>query len=92
MSERFFRHVDGGLYRFVSYARSADNEEEVIVYEHLWPFDQSTWVRKRVEFEKRFAPTDEMTVKRAMKQDRGEAQAGVNAAKAERRAKERKSI
>jgi hypothetical protein len=86
MSEKFFRHVDGGLYRFVAYARSADDTSELVVYEHLWPFDQGMWVRKRAEFEARFAPTDELTVKRAMKQDRAEAQERVNAAKTLRRA------
>ncbi len=86
MSDRYFRHLDGGLYRFVAHARSADDESDVVVYEHLWPFDQSLWVRKRSEFESRFAATDEMHVKRAMKQDRIEAQAQVKAAKAARRA------
>jgi hypothetical protein len=85
MNEQFFRHIDGGLYRFVAYARSADSDAEVVVYEHLWPFDQSLWVRNRVDFEARFAPTDEMAIKRAMKLDRNEAQAQVNAAKAARR-------
>ena len=89
MSEKYFRHVDGGLYRFVAYARSADDTGELVVYEHLWPFEQGLWVRRRAEFERRFAPTDEMTVKRSMKQDRSEAQAQVNKAKAERRAAER---
>jgi hypothetical protein len=86
MSEKYFRHVDGGLYRFVAYARSADDAGDVVVYEHIWPFEQGLWVRKRAEFEARFSPTDEMTVKRAMKQDRAEAQERVNAAKALRRA------
>ena len=86
MSEKYFRHVDGGLYRFVAHARSADDTSELVVYEHLWPFDQGMWVRKRNEFDARFAPIDELTVKRAMKQDRTEAQARVNAAKAARRA------
>lgn len=90
MSEQYFRHVDGGLYRFVSHARSADTDGEVVVYEHLWPFNQSLWVRNRPDFEARFTPTDEMTVKRAMKQDRNEAQAQVNAAKAARRAAQKK--
>ena len=90
MTEKYFRHIDGGLYRFVAHARSADDESDVVVYEHLWPFDQSVWVRNRAEFESRFAPTDELTVKRAMKQDRTEAQARVNAAKTERRAKKPK--
>ena len=87
MTEKYFRHLDGGLYRFVAHARSADSEGEVVVYEHLWPFDQSLWVRNRAEFEARFTPVDEVTVKRAMKQDRTQAQELVNAAKVARRAK-----
>jgi len=86
MTEKYYRHVDGGLYRFVSHARSADSEGDVVVYEHLWPFEQSLWVRNRPDFEKRFTSVDEVTVRRAMKQDRAQAQAQVNAAKAVRRA------
>jgi hypothetical protein len=85
-TEQYFRHTDGGLYRFVAYARSADVDGEVVVYEHLWPFDQSLWVRNRPDFEARFMPTDEVTVKRAMKEDRPQAQAIVDAARAARRA------
>jgi len=86
MAEQYYRHLDGGLYRFVAHARSADADGEVVVYEHLWPFDQSLWVRNRPDFEARFTSTDEITVKRAMKQERTQAQAQVNAAKAARRA------
>jgi len=86
MTAHYFRHIDGGLYRFVAYARSADDAGEVVVYEHLWPFDAGLWVRKRDEFESRFSPIDEITVKRAIKQDRTEAQERVNTAKALRRA------
>jgi hypothetical protein len=86
MTEKYYRHLDGGLYRFVAYARSADVDGEVVIYEHLWPFDQSLWVRNRPDFEARFISADEVTVKRAMKQERAPAQALVNAAKAARRA------
>jgi hypothetical protein len=86
MTEQYFRHIDGGLYRFVANARSADDAGDVVVYEHLWPFEQGLWVRKRSEFEARFSSVDEITVKRAMKEDRAEAQVHVNAAKALRRA------
>jgi hypothetical protein len=86
MTEKYFRHLDGGLYRLVAHARSADTDGEVVIYEHLWPFDQSLWVRNRIEFESRFTAVDEVTVKRAMKQERMQAQATVTAAKAARRA------
>jgi hypothetical protein len=83
---QYFRHLDGGIYRFVEYARSADTDGDVVIYEHLWPFEQSLWVRNRADFESRFTPVDEVTVKRAFKQERVAAQAQVNAAKAARRA------
>lgn len=86
MSEQFFRHLDGGIYKFVAHARSADTDGEVVVYEHLWPFEQSLWVRNRPDFEVRFKSIDEVTARRAMKQDRAEAQAAVIAAKTARRA------
>ena len=86
MTDKYFRHIDGGLYRFLSYARCADTDTELVVYEHLWPFEPGLWVRSRRDFETRFAPTDEIAVKRAMKQDRAEARERVNAAKTLRRA------
>jgi hypothetical protein len=91
-TEKYFRHIDGGLYRFVAHARSADAEGEVVIYEHLWPFDQGLWVRNRPDFEARFSPTDEVTVKRALKEDRLQAQAKVDAARAARRAAKKAEI
>ena len=87
MSDLHFQHVDGGLYRFVNYARSADTGGEVVVYEHLWPFEPGLWVRNRAEFESRFAPIDAGIALEQMRGDRSAAQAAVTAAKAVRRAK-----
>jgi hypothetical protein len=84
----FYRHVDGGLYRFVTYARSADTAGDVVVYEHLWPFDPGLWVRDRKEFESRFAPIDEPAVREALAGDQAAAQAQVTAAKSARRARQ----
>ena len=74
----------------MAHARSADTEGDVVVYEHVWPFDKSLWVRDRTQFEARFASVDEVTVKRAMKQDRDAAQSAVRAAQAARRASQSK--
>ncbi|QDQ25781.1 DUF1653 domain-containing protein [Chitinimonas arctica] len=87
MSNSYFRHTDGGLYRFVAHARSADTTGDVVVYEHLWPFTQGLWVRDRQEFESRFSPIDAAEVENAMQGDRLAAQAAVDTAKATRRAK-----
>jgi hypothetical protein len=86
MSEQYFRHRDGGLYRFVAVARSADTTAEVVVYEHLWPFERGLWVRDRIEFESRFQPIAAAQVEAVLKQDQPAAQLQVNAAKAARRA------
>jgi len=86
MSEQYFRHIDGGLYRFVAYARSADTAGDVVVYEHLWPFERGLWVRDRADFEARFKPIEFAVVNQAMSENREAAQQQVNAAKAARRA------
>jgi len=86
MPEQYFRHVDGGFYRLVGYARSADTEGDVVVYEHLWPFERGWWVRNRAEFESRFTSIEKAIVDAAMNTDRARAQASVAAAKAARRA------
>ena len=87
MSDRFFQHTDGGLYRFVNYARSADTGGNLVVYEHVWPFEPGIWVRDRAEFEARFAQIDAAAVQERMRGDRAFAQAAVSSAKAARRAK-----
>jgi hypothetical protein len=86
-TEQYFKHTDGGLYRFVAHARSADSAKEVVVYEHLWPFDPGLWVRDRQEFEDRFLSIALEIVQQEMRLDRAHAQATVTAAKAARRAK-----
>ncbi|WP_137939369.1 DUF1653 domain-containing protein [Chitinivorax sp. B] len=82
----FYRHIDGGLYRFITHARHADDAGEVIVYEHLWPFEPGIWVRKADEFMSRFTPIQEADVNIAMQGDRQQAQQAVNIAKTARRA------
>ncbi|WP_374349437.1 hypothetical protein [Chitinimonas sp.] len=86
MTEVFFRHTDGGYYRLVSFGRSADSGGDIAIYQHLWPFDASWWSRDKAEFLARFSPVSESELAAAMAVDRLAAQAGVNAAKAARRA------
>lgn len=82
----FYRHLDGGLYRFIAEAHHSDDASEVIVYEHLWPFTPSIWVRPKHEFNTRFTPIAQDEVDQAMQGDQQQAQQAVNAAKAARRA------
>ncbi|MBV8465151.1 MAG: DUF1653 domain-containing protein [Burkholderiales bacterium] len=86
MSELYYRHLDGGYYRLVSFGRSADTDGEVAIYQHLWPFDASWWTRDRAEFLARFSPISADELGTAVRGDRAAAQVAVNAAKAARRA------
>jgi hypothetical protein len=86
MSELFYRHLDGGYYRLVTFGRSADTDGDVAIYQHLWPFDASWWSRDKADFLARFTPVNEEEVRAAMQADRKAAQAAVQSAKAARRA------
>lgn len=84
-NNQFFRHIDGGLYRFIAEAYHSDDASEVIVYEHLWPFKPSIWVRPAHEFHARFTPVPAAEIDAAMSGDQQVAQEQVNSAKALRR-------
>jgi hypothetical protein len=86
MSDLLYRHTDGGLYRLVTFGRSADSGGDIAIYQHLWPFDASWWARDKAEFLSRFSPIAEAEVAAAMAGDRLVAQAAVNQAKTARRA------
>jgi hypothetical protein len=86
MSECYFRHLDGGFYRLVTFGRSADTDGDIAIYQHLWPFDASWWSRDKADFLARFTPVSEDVVREAMQADRNAAQESVQAAKVARRA------
>lgn len=39
------QHYKGGLYRIIGQARHSETNEEVVVYEHLYPHPRQLWVR-----------------------------------------------
>ena len=82
---RYYRHLDGGLYRSICMARHAGDGSEVVVYEHLWPFELGVWVRNKEEFLLRFRETSEAACQEAMQQDQELARQAVQQAKAARR-------
>lgn len=85
LPSQFFRHIDGGYYRFITLATSAESLTEQVVYEHVWPFEVSLWVRDRNEFESRFVPVSKGEVEQAKAADRTAAQSTVSATKLARR-------
>ena len=36
---QLFRHADGGVYRFVTTAKHAEDGTQMMVYHHIWPFE-----------------------------------------------------
>lgn len=83
------RHIDGGLYRFMTVARHTDDTTPLYIYEHLWPFErQEPWARPADQWAGRFAPITAEELHAAMTGNRAEAQATIAAAKAARRAKQ----
>jgi hypothetical protein len=56
---QYFRHIDGGYYQFDKSIYFADDQNELIVYRHVWPFEPSEWGRRVSEFLKNFKPIDE---------------------------------
>ncbi len=84
-----YRHVDGGVYRFITVARHTDTQLPHVVYEHVWPFDTSEpWARPAQEWPSRFSEMTQRALEILAQGDRLAAQANIATAKAERRARE----
>lgn len=83
---QLFRHTDGGVYRFVSAARHAEDGTQMMVYHHVWPFEPDTWVRAADEWPSQFRPMSQAELDEVLAGDRTDAQAAVTQAKANRRA------
>jgi hypothetical protein len=47
---KYYQHRYGGLYRFQCTAKSTVDKSDMIVYEHLYPFEPELWVRSAEEF------------------------------------------
>lgn len=47
----YYKHKYGGIYCYLMDAANKDNNaEEVIVYQHIYPFPKANLVRKKVDF------------------------------------------
>lgn len=83
-----FRHIDGGIYRFVVPALHSEDQAELYVYEHIWPFTAgAVWARPAAEWASRFTRISDDELTAAMRKSRSEAQAAIARAKMLRRAK-----
>lgn len=67
-----YRHRHGGIYTALFKAKHSDDASDVVVYEHVWPFEPNTrWVRPASEWTPdRFAPIDESDLSDAIDKGR----------------------
>jgi len=85
----YYRHVDGGIYRFLTEAIHTDGLESHAVYEHLWPFEPGPYVRPMGQWRQRFTLISEAQAFELMQGNREAAQQAVSEHKASRREAER---
>lgn len=53
---QLLRHIDGGYYQYEKSVFFADDQEELVIYKHIWPFEESEWARRYSEFKDKFSP------------------------------------
>lgn len=84
---QLFQHKDGGIYRFAKYVRYSDRPNEIgVEYDHVWPFEQISWVRPLVEWsEDRFRSITAGEAATLMKMDKVVAQVEITNRKNERK-------
>lgn len=66
-SGQLFQHVDGGFYQFEKSVRFADDDDELVVYAHIWPFPHSEAARRVNEFLEKFRPIEKIELDEAQK-------------------------
>lgn len=69
-SGQYFRHIDGGYYMYEKSVLFADDQDELVIYKHLWPFEESSWARRYTEFKQKFMPVSVEDFNKAKQMDR----------------------
>ncbi len=50
-NKQYYKHKYGGIYCLLSEAKNkSNNDEVVVVYEHVYPFQKAVYVRNKDEF------------------------------------------
>ena len=81
----YYRHTDGGLYQVVGMARDSRDASDVVLYDHIWPFEAGRWTRPLPEWASRFTPVSAQEVADQQRADRPARQAAISAARAARK-------
>lgn len=83
---QLFRHIDGGYYKFQKSVLFADDQDELVIYRHVWPFQPSDWARRSNEFVERFTPITKDDLIEAKKEKRKDLQERIENQRNMRRA------
>jgi hypothetical protein len=50
--QKYYKHKYGGIYLLIDIAKNKSNNDEImVVYQHIYPFEKATYVRKKEEFD-----------------------------------------
>jgi hypothetical protein len=80
---QLYQHRYGGLYIVDSIATHTENKERLVIYTHLYPFDEDTWARPIEEWtEERFREITGKEYSELTKKDRLEFQIEIGKARA----------
>jgi hypothetical protein len=79
----YFQHRYGGIYTVVdSDATSTVDLSRLVVYKHVFPFEQKCWVRPYSEFsDGRFRELDATELSNLLSKDRAQAQVDISEAR-----------
>jgi hypothetical protein len=82
---QLLRHIDGGYYQYEKSVLFADDQDELVIYKHLWPFDESEWARRYTEFKEKFTPITLEDFNKAKKVERETLQKQIEETRTNRR-------
>ena len=84
-----FKAADGSLRYCFRQPSALPSRGALMIYQHLWPFEQSLWGRPAAQFAERFAPISSERAAEAMAGDRQAAQATISQTRSRRRHQEK---
>lgn len=70
MTNIYYKHKYGGIYKFITEAINAEDKQLMMVYEHIYPFDAAVYVKTQNEFNKSFEPITEQQYHLEILQDK----------------------
>lgn len=82
----FYKHTDGGYYFVSELGRDSKDGTAVVIYKHVWPFEEETWTRPLDQWASRFSLISREQLEAIMRvNSREEAQAIITTAKTHRK-------